>query len=76
MATKKKIIPFKIEIDPHFKAEITKEYKDGSAQLTITYDDHFKKAICKTMGWKQATKNRIEKLILKAIDEMMGIEEK
>jgi len=55
-------------LSDHFTAEITKEYKNGEAQLTVTYDDYFKEFIKKFYGKKVCTKKMVEKFVRDGID--------
>ena len=67
--TKKKL---EVEtLNDHFTAEITKEYKNGDAQLTISYDDYFKEFIKKFYEKKVCTKKMIEKFVREGIDEAL-----
>jgi hypothetical protein len=58
-----------MKITDHFTAEITKEYKNGDAKLTITYDDYFKEFIKKLYGKKKYSKKMVEKFVIDALNE-------
>ena len=59
------------ELDKHFTAEITREYKDGSARLTITYDKVFTEFVKEFYGKKKCTKKMVEKFVIDGLEKGM-----
>jgi hypothetical protein len=50
---------------------LIKEYKDGSADYDLIYDEEFKKTVKEVFGLKRLRKERIRKIIFKGIDNLI-----
>jgi len=61
------------ELNKHFNLEVTKEYKDGSAQLTIEHDDYFKDFIKKIYG--RYSKKNVKKFVISGIEQAIKKED-
>jgi len=66
--TKKERKDLPLDLNDHFTAEFTKEYKDGSARLTVTYDDVMKKVVRTIYKKKRCTKKLMKQFVLEGID--------
>jgi len=64
-STKKKAI----DLSKHCNIEVTKEYEDGGAQLSIEYDNYFKDFIRRIYG--RYTKKNVRKFIMDGITDAM-----
>lgn len=51
----------------HVRFTKIKERKDGSANVTVEYDDTFKNLVKKLYGFKRLTAKRLEKVIIDAL---------
>jgi len=49
------------------KISSIKERKDGSADVTVEYDDVFKNTVKKLCGYKRLTGKRLQKFIIEAL---------
>ena len=57
------------ELSKHCNIEVTKEYEDGGAQITVEYDNYFKDFIRRIYG--RYTKKNVRKFIMDGITDAM-----
>jgi len=59
---------FKIGPDTKFEIKSMETNKDGSVDIALDMDDKTKEDLCTTFGWDKVTEDRLQTLVISALD--------
>lgn len=51
-----------------FEVHSVEQHEDGSVDIALEMDDETKQQLCKTFGWDRVTEDRLQSLVLEALD--------
>ena len=51
-----------------FEVHSIEQHEDGSVDIALEMDDDTKQTLCKTFGWDKVTEDRLQALVLEALD--------